>query len=114
MGTVILRDVATYYDYNIPMSIQAYNFGIANMDKVINQLAYVTNDTYDGIVSDKNEIDYMNYTNIISVGDFEYLFHVMRYVDSPEINISYLDQNNNVCSNDIKVYPESNTKVNKM
>ena len=114
VGTVILRDFATYYDYNIPMSIQAYNFGIANMDKVINQLAYVTNDTYDGIVSDKNEIDYMNYTNIISVGDFEYLFHVMRYVDSPEINISYLDQNNNVCSNDIKVYPESNTKVNKM
>ena len=91
-----------------------YNFGIGNMDKVINQLAYVTNDTYDGVVANKNDIDYMNYTNIINVGDFEYLYHVMRYVDSSDINISYLDENNNICSNDVKVYPEANTKVNKL
>ena len=114
VGTVLLRETASYYDYNIPMSIQAYNFGIGNMDKVINQLAYVTNDTYDGVVSNRNEIDFMNYTNIINVGDFEYLFHVMRYVDSSEINISYLDENNNICSNEVKVYPEANTKVNKL
>ena len=114
VGTVLLRETASYYDYNIPMSIQAYNFGIGNMDKVINQLAYVTNDTYDGVVANKNDIDYMNYTNIINVGDFEYLYHVMRYVDSSDINISYLDENNNICSNDVKVYPEANTKVNKL
>ena len=38
----------------------------------------------------------------------------MRYVDSSDINISYLDENNNICSNDVKVYPEANTKVNKL
>lgn len=114
VGTVILREVAAYYDYNIPLSIQAYNFGIGNMDKVINQLSYITNDSYDSIVSDQNEIDYMNYTNVINAGDYEYLFHVMRYVDSSDIYISYLDENNSICDNKVQINSDSDAKVNVM
>lgn len=114
VGTVIFREVAAYYDYNIPLSIQAYNFGIGNMDNVISQLSYVTNESYDSIVADKNEIDYMNYTNIINAGDYEYLYHVMRYVDSDNLYISYLDENNSISNSEVQVYSDTNTKVNKL
>lgn len=95
IGSLILRDALETYDYNIPIAIQAYNFGYGNMSKVFDAYTGDTGISKKSIINDTDNIDFTNYTNVVvGQGDSEYLNHVMRYVDSDEITVKRIDNDN--------------------
>lgn len=95
IGSLIFRDALETYDYNIPLAIQAYNFGYGNMAKVLNAYSEETGKSKNSIIADSDNVDFTKYTGVvIGQGDCEYLDHVMRYVDSDHIAIKKYDNNN--------------------
>ncbi len=111
IGSLIFRDALKKYDYNIPLAIQAYNFGYGNMSKVLDAYSEDSGKSKDSIIGDSDNIDFTKYTDvIIGQGDSEYLNNVMRYVNDDEVNIKRID-NNDVINISFKVNNNSKDKT---
>ncbi|MBQ6538725.1 MAG: transglycosylase SLT domain-containing protein [Bacilli bacterium] len=111
IGSLIFRDALETYDYNIPLAIQAYNFGYGNMNKVLSAYSEDSGRSRDLIISDTNNIDFTNYTNVVvGQGDSEYLNHVMRYVDTDKVSVKKLT-NNDVIDIDFQFRSQSQDKT---
>ena len=80
VGAVILSYLAKEYNYNIPLTIQAYNYGTGNINKVLKAMEKDLGIDKDTIIKCKNT-NFTDYTDVVNVGDSDYLDHVMRYVD---------------------------------
>lgn len=105
LGAMILRNCLEYYDYNIPLAIQAYNFGIGNVDEVIAYCSTSNNQSSDEIINDSTNNKWLEYRNNISVGDPKYIEHVFSYLgDNKTITIQ--DRNGN--NHSIKIVNEYN------
>ena len=82
IGSQILREELARYDYNLYLGIQAYNFGIGNMNTMFSAYTNDTGRSRNSIINDTDSIEFTNYTNaVVGQGDSKYLEHVMRYVN---------------------------------
>ncbi len=112
VACILLRQSLSYMNYHIGAGIQCYNFGNGNMKKVLNYTAELTGISKEDILSDQNNLDFMNYTDIIKVGDPDYLKHVMRYVENLEdgLNIRYINDSGEIDELHVTILPEGKTK----
>ena len=94
LGTIILRNNVEANDYNIALALQSYNFGPGNMSKVINVCREEKNLTKDEIINNCTNPEWLEYRNVINVGDSKYIEHVFSYI--PNNSIIYVkDRNGN-------------------
>ena len=82
IGTIIFANYLKIYNYNIPLTLQAYNFGPGNISTVINSCSNSTGLLKDDIRSNITNPAWLNYRNAVSVGDSKYVEHVLSYVES--------------------------------
>lgn len=107
VGCVILRESIRAMGGHICAGIQCYNLGTGNMNQVLSATANANNTTVDQLLSDQNNIEFSEFTNIIDAGDSEYLAHVIRYnenEDEPFV-VQMLDESGNVYENSVTILP---------
>ena len=82
-------------DHNIIATIQAYNFGVGNMETVLDKAAEALGTTKEEILADQNNLVFLDYRTEINVGDPQYVENVLRFLQNPEqgISIRYIDEN---------------------
>ena len=107
LGAMILRECLEYYDYNIPLAIQAYNFGMGNVDEVLAYCTTSSNVSSDNIINEPSNNIWTKYRSYIDVGDPEYLEHVFSYLGNTK-SINVQDRNGNThtltIENDLNLY----------
>lgn len=110
IGCMILQNAMEYMNYNVLAGIQCYNMGYGNMNKILTECAMKNGTTKQAILNDPNNISWMDYRDIISVGDQKYAEHVLSWI-GPNVNIKVSTNNKDTsvlcCNNtisDTKVY----------
>lgn len=89
IGTMILRDCIENSNYNIPLSTQTYNMGYGNIANILNACSNGTNKSLDYMYNNPNYNGWLDYRNIVSVGDSKYVEHVFSYLQ-PNTELSVL------------------------
>lgn len=93
IGCSIFQECLQVMDYNIIAAIQCYNMGQGNMDDILNAYAYDTGKTKDEILSNPNDIGWLDYRYIPDAGDPEYVERVLSWMGN-ENCIKVLKTNN--------------------
>ncbi len=83
VGTIILQYSLAYFDYNIPLGIQAYNNGIGGVNMIIDKTSRKTGMSEDEII-DTMEPVWMDYTDVIEYGDENYFKNVVKHIDEDQ------------------------------
>lgn len=104
IGCILLQYSFEKMQHNIAAAIQCYNFGTKNMNIVLDATAYATGLSVDEILSDQNNLTWLEYRNVIpgkdgEYGDREYLEHVFRFIPEDKLDdiyINYIDENGEV------------------
>lgn len=78
---------------NIAQAIQTYNFGAGNMCDVLDAYEENENISRDDAIKRINDDKWLEYRNVVPVGDEKYLEHVLSYI--PTNTITILDSNGN-------------------
>lgn len=73
IGAMIFQNILNRYNNNVYISIQAYNYGVTAMDKVIQAYAKQTGKEFEEVISDVNDIGWMKYVNDIHKNPKKYL-----------------------------------------
>ena len=107
IGCMILQNTMQYMKNNIPAAIQCYNMGSGNMNIILNTYAKSQNKTIDEVLSDPTDIGWLEYRNLIKVGDAKYLEHVLQWIGD-EVNIKNVKPNGELV--EISVSNELETK----
>ena len=89
ISAMILRNCLEYYNYNIPMGLQAYNMGCGSVEKVVERCSSSEGLTEDTIINTQTNNEWTKYRRIIDTGDPEYLEHVLSYLENGQ-NIEVL------------------------
>lgn len=84
VGAMIFQGVLEQYNYNIPLALQAYNFGYGNIKKMLNTCFASTGVNIDEMIDDVNHTEWMNYRNFLGVGDGNYVEHVLENLENNE------------------------------
>lgn len=79
VGCMMIQDLLIKYDYNIAMAITAYNYGENYLGKVIDKCSEDTGISPSKL-KDLNNLEWLNYRNIIANGDPLYLENVCKYI----------------------------------
>ena len=82
IGSMILRDCIENNNYNIPLSLQTYNFGYGNMDKVLAICSETENVDRNEITSDPTNNSWLQYRSNLTIGDPEYVEHVFSFLEN--------------------------------
>lgn len=94
---MIFQNCLGYMNYNIPASIQCYNFGITNMKNILNEYKYCEGISDDPL-NDKLGTDWLAYRNRCNQGDSQYVEHVLSWIGQ-ENNFTFQSKNGPVeCS----------------
>lgn len=111
VGCIILKKSCEKMNYHIGAGIQCYNFGMGNMSKVLEATASAQDTTITDLLSDQSNLDFTEYTDIIDVGDPNYLQNVVRYMENPEegFSIKYVDEFGEIQEERIAILPENKT-----
>ena len=80
IGAALLRYNIVYSNYNIPIGLQTYNMGFGNMGKVIDACAEGKNIDNDELRNSQTNNAWLEYRNVVSSGDPQYLEHVFSYI----------------------------------
>lgn len=93
IGCIILRYSFDQMNHNITAAIQAYNFGVNNMNKVLDAAALDLGTTRDELLNNQNDTTFLNYRDVITVGDPHYVENTLRFLQDPNeaISIKYID-----------------------
>ena len=94
IGTMIIRNKIEEYDYNIPLSIQGYNFGAGNMANSIAMCSDLENVSKEEIKSNVTDPLWLNYRQFLGVGDPQYVEHIFSFIPSNTI-ITVKDRDGN-------------------
>ncbi|MBR4262906.1 MAG: transglycosylase SLT domain-containing protein [Bacilli bacterium] len=87
-GAMIWADCLSMYDGNIPLALQAYNFGPGNMRTVLNACSQEEGVSVDYIINNPTYNEWLNYRNYVSVGDPEYVENVFKFLpDDEELSV---------------------------
>lgn len=108
LGCMIFQNCLDYVDYNIPMAVQCYNYGIGNMRKVIDVYANASGQTREDVIANQNDAGWLEYRDIINVGDTNYLNNVFSWMGE-ENTISVMKKDNTV----IDLTISNNLQANK-
>lgn len=93
IGCIILRYSFDQMNHNVTAAIQAYNFGVNNMNKVLDAAALDLGTTRDELLNNQNDTTFLNYRDVITVGDPHYVENTLRFLQDPNeaISIKYID-----------------------
>ena len=111
IGSIILAYSLKAFDYNIPLAITAYNFGVGNVNKVLNATSYGTGKSIDELIHDTSNLEFLKYRNIIKVGDPKYFEHVMQYVENYKDGITAFNKENETLYRINADYEDSKTNA---
>lgn len=99
LGCMVLQNALKNMNYNIPAAIQCYNMGYGNMQKILNSYSKITGKDKNSILNDTEDTGWLDYRNLIKVGDQKYLEHVLSWYGS-DCNITSVNNaGNKVCIN---------------
>lgn len=107
VGTLILNYSIKHMNYHISAGLQAYNFGLYNMDTVLNKTAEETGISKEELLADQSNTSFTDYTNIISVGDSNYLSNVVRFNMDDEFYINELTPDGEIETHTVKIATHS-------
>ena len=105
-GAMIMASRLKAWDYNIPIALQAYNYGNGAMKMVLEAYASDTGKTIDQVISDPKDTGWIAYLKDLhehpqkyipswresTYGDPDYIEHVLRYYAGPEGTPYAIDQ----------------------
>ena len=80
IGTIMLRNRLEENNFNIPLALQSYNFGIGNMNKVLTRCSEDKNISKDDLKANVTNPLWLNYRTTINAGDPLYIEHVFSYI----------------------------------
>ena len=80
LGCMIFQNCLNSVQYNIPMAVQAYNYGVGNLKKVVDTYAGMTGQTRQDVIADQNNVGWLEYRDIIGAGDSNYLNNVLSWM----------------------------------
>ncbi|MCR5483229.1 MAG: lytic transglycosylase domain-containing protein [Bacilli bacterium] len=83
VGTIILQYSLAYFDYNIPLGIQAYNNGIGGVNMIIDKASKNTGMS-EKEIKDTMEPVWINYTDVVEFGDKNYFENVVKHIDEDQ------------------------------
>ena len=83
VGTIILQYSLAFFDYNIPLGIQAYNNGIGGVNKIIDTTSKNTGVPENEIIENMDPI-WIDYTNVVDYGDKNYFENVVKHIDEDQ------------------------------
>ena len=93
IGAMILRNCIDSYNSNIPLAIQAYNFGTSNINKTLQACSELEHIDINSLKNNPTNNEWLNYRAFLHTGDPEYVEHIFSFIKDK--NISILDENNN-------------------
>ena len=79
-GAAIWADYLRMYNGNIPLTLQAYNFGPGNIKKVLNACSEAEGISKEDIIADPTYNGWMNYRYVVTVGDPHYVENVFKFL----------------------------------
>lgn len=82
IGTALLANCMSDYDFNIPLAIQEYNLGRDGIRSVAHETARKEGYTSNSVFYDQTNLDFTKYTEITNNGDPEYVKNVVRYLNT--------------------------------
>ncbi len=110
IGCVLLRKSAEAMNYHIMASLQCYNLGIGNMEKIFDKTREETGQTKEEVLSDQSNLSFYDYTSLPGEGDPNYLSNVFQFIDEYGDSISFKHlQNGEVVEEKIQVYSDQQT-----
>ena len=85
IGCMIFQMYLNEMKDNIYAAIQSYNMGPGSVKKIIKTYAFATGKTYDDVINNPDDIDWLDFRNSSYPGDPDYVEHVSRYLPSNSI-----------------------------
>jgi len=80
VGCMVLQNTMEYMDYNTLAAVQCYNMGYANMKKILTAYSNDCGKSINRILKDSTDRGWLDYRNIINVGDQNYIEHVFSWM----------------------------------
>lgn len=80
IGCMILQDMIHDKDYNILAGVLSYNMGGVNVNKIIKKHSETSGLSREDILANQNNCDWLKHRGIITVGDKDYVQHVVSYM----------------------------------
>jgi len=91
IGCMILQNAFEYMNYNPLAAVQCYNMGCGNMNKILTQYAKDENKTVEQVLNNIGDNGWLEYRNIVTQGDQEYIEHVLSWMGE-DVNIKNVKQ----------------------
>ena len=93
IGCMILRNCIEQNDYNIPLSLQTYNFGPGNMAEALSVCSANEAISEDKMISDPTSTKWLDYREFLNTGDPLYVEHVFSFLpDNTELTVLKRDK----------------------
>ena len=80
LGCMMLQNSLVTRNYNIPLGVMQYNYGGTYLDKVLKKCSLETGYSIKEL-TDPNNLEWLNYRDIINGGDPLYLENVFKYIE---------------------------------
>ena len=91
IGTMIFRKYLENNNYNIPLTLQTYNFGPGNMDQALSMCSELEHIDKEKMKKDPTNNAWLRYRAFLNVGDPEYVEHVFSYLDTDTLSVRTKD-----------------------
>lgn len=92
IGCMVLQNAMQYMDYNIIAAVQCYNMGYGNVNRVLDAYAADNGMTRKEVLANRNDCGWLDYRNIITVGDQKYVENVLSWIgEEASIHVSSTD-----------------------
>lgn len=82
IGCMYFQNCMNYMNNNVLAAIQCYNMGYGNMQKILTAYSNSTNRTIEEILSDPNDIGWLDYRCYVKEGDPCYIENVLSWIGS--------------------------------
>lgn len=107
VGCMIFQNNIREMKNNMLAAIQCYNLGSNNMRKILNAYSKDTGRPVDTILNDINDNGWLEYRNILGIGDPEYIENVLSWVGD-KVTINNVQSNGNIVN--LSISNENQTK----
>lgn len=92
IGCMYLQYCLRTFDYNITAGLQAYNYGVNAVSKLISSYANDKGVSYDSVVHNFDDLGWLDYRDS-NYGDYRYVEHVLRYAANENGSVNLAIQN---------------------
>ena len=80
IGCMVFANTLSQMNNNVLATIQCYNMGYGNMMKIFDRYSMATGKNISDILDDPSDIGWLDYRDIIEVGDSHYLDRILAYI----------------------------------